>query len=187
MSDEWNQNNQHTDWQSQNQPTHDQNQGWQPQPQQEFQPEHQNFEPLHQPVVEPAHEPPAPNPELVRLDAIEAAIHELRAHIDELKASLHAPAVVEPEPAEAPAEAPIAVDPHADRLAAIETEISSIKTLIGAVAHNMSDLHADVKSNAELHAETRGIVDDQHQLVRGLNYIITSAIGTLTASAKTIK
>jgi hypothetical protein len=188
MSDEWNQNSQQNQWHTNDQPQHDQNQGWQ-QPvlqQQEFQPEHQHFGPSHEPVVVAAS--PAPTLELARLDAIEAAIQELRAHIDDLKSSLQAPAApaVELEPTPAPTEA-TAADPHADRLAGIEQEISHIRTLIGAVAHTVSDLHTDVKANADLNAETRGIVDDQHQLMRGLNYIITSAIGTLTASAKSVK
>ncbi len=206
MSDDWN-NNQQNQWHQNDQP-----QGHQDQPyhgdqgfQTYQQPEHQQFEPTHEPHVETvAHEDQfgaaqaepvvaAPSLELIRLDAIEAAIHELRAHIDDLKASLHAPAPVAHEHEAQAGHVPetdhaqAVVQSDADRLSSIETEIKSIKALIGTVSHTVSDLHADVKSTADLHAETRGIVDEQHQLMRGLNYIITSAVGTLTASAKTIK
>lgn len=75
-------------------------------------------------------------------------------------------------------------DTHGDRLVAIEQELAHLRTLVGAVAHSVSAIGADVKAHADLHAETRSIVDEQHQLMRGLNYIITSAIGTLTTAAK---
>lgn len=77
-----------------------------------------------------------------------------------------------------------AADAHGDRLAAIEQELSHLRTLVGAVAHSVSEIGTDVKAHADLHAETRAVVDEQHQLLRGLNYIITSAIGTLTTAAR---
>ncbi len=198
MSDDWNQQNndyhQNTGYHQDNQyqphqdQPHQDHQGEQQnfQPHTDFQPEHQSFEPAHEPVVQ---EPVvhAPGPDLVRLDAVEAAIQELRNHIDEMKAALHAQAAAKTDVAEEHVETPAATDPHADRLAAIEAEIGTVKAIVSDLAKSMTDVHADVKANAALHDETRGIVDEQHQLMRGLNYIITSAIGTLTASAKTVK
>jgi hypothetical protein len=191
MSDEWNNNQQTNDYHQPNQYQPHQEQSWgnhqgdqqtfQPQSDFQPQPEHQHFEPTHEPVIH------APSAELVRLDAVEAAIQELRTHINEMKASLHAQTEAKITPEPEPVEAPVATEAHADRLALIEAEIGSVKTHVIELAQAMADIHADVKSNAALHDETRGIVDEQHQLMRGLNYIITSAIGTLTASAKTVK
>ena len=231
MSDDWTNNQQHTEWQNPEPQPH-QDHGYQdPNHGNQFQTEQQTFQPhIEQPVfeadhqhAEPAHEPvveavaAAPSPEMLRLDAIEASINELRAHMEELKASLHAPHAAEAEvtaeaapvveaeeaavveqveaehveeaAAEAPAEAvaEAVVDHHAERLAAIETEIAEVKSLISKLYDTTAALHEDVKSNAARHAETQSIVDDQLQLSRGLNYIITSAIGTLTASAKSMK
>jgi len=195
MSDEWNHNQPQTGFHPHDD-NHanggafygDQHQGNQPyvQAPAEFQPAHQHFEPAHEPHVTPVTAPETADHG--RLDAIEAALAEIRGEIEALKSAVQAPAVEAaetPEAIAAVAEAPVpAADPHADRLASIETEIGHVKTLIGALAHTVATLHADVKSNADLHAETRAIVDEQHQLVRGLNYIITTAIGTLTAGAK---
>jgi hypothetical protein len=186
MSDDWNNNQQHQDHQDQ------------------YQPQQQHFETSAETPQELLTEPVAAGVDSSRLEAIEAALHEMRGHIHEIKAALAAPAAVEiadgpvaPETSEAVHE-PVAndeptkveepaVDTHGDRLAAIESELSSIKTLLGAVAHNLADIQSDVKSHTDLHAETKAIVDEQHQLMRGLNYIITSAIGTLTTAAKSGK
>jgi len=211
MSDEWNNNQPHPDYQPQDQFQH----------QPEYhQPEHQHFEPTSdqghdqspESSAEPA--PAAVGFDTARLEAIEAALNELRGHVHELKASIEArdvahtaaepePAVTEPEvvaepapvdpaPVESAIEEPThveepAVGIHDDRLASIETELATIRTLIGAVAHTLADVQSDVKSHTGLHAETKALVDDQQQLLRGLSYIITSAIGTLTASAKSVK
>lgn len=164
MSDEWNHDQQH----------HDQNQGnWQGE--QSWQSPETHHEP-HQPA-ETVSAPVEQVSEVSRFEAIEAAISELKANVEALKADLPA-AVIHPvadHQADAPEHAAAAAG--TDKLAAIETELAALRELVTSIA-------GDVKSHADLHAETRAIVDEQHQLMRGLNYIITSAIGTLTSAAK---
>lgn len=174
MSDEWNHDQQH----------HDQNQGnWQGEQSWQAPEVHQEVhQEAHQPV-ETFNAPVEPVSEVSRFEAIEAAIAELKANVEALKADLPA-AVIHPvadQNADAAEHTPAA---DGDKLAAIELELSHLRTLIGSVAHSVSEIGADVKAHADLHAETRAIVDEQHQLMRGLNYIITSAIGTLTSAAK---
>lgn len=164
MSDEWNHDQQH----------HDQNQGnWQGEQSWQAPEGHQEN---HQPV-ETFNDTVEPVSEVSRFEAIEAAITELKANVEALKAERPAAVihpVAETEHADAAEHTPAA---SGDKLATIETELAALRELVTTIA-------GDVKSHADLHAETRAIVDEQHQLMRGLNYIITSAIGTLTSAAK---
>ena len=147
-------------------------------------------------VTEAVHSAPV-TVEPSRLDAIEAAIAELRVGLAELKASQ---TVAHVEPAAVVAHethhidtAP-AHDLHADRLQAIEAALAEVKDSInGLTSHlatitsGISAVQSDVESHKVLHADTKALVDEQHDLMRGLNYIITSAIGSLTANAKAPK
>ena len=171
-------------------------QPYQDQPHQDFQPQppqqtdHQGWMPQMETVQAAAADLVAPHVPAVdtsRLDAIEAAIQELRTGVSELREAhaahpaalvTEAPAPVDPTPA-APAH-----DAHADRLAGIEATLVEVKSSLAAISTALTALSGDVESHKALHADTKALVDEQHTLMRGLNYIITSAIGTLTANAK---
>lgn len=170
MSDDWNHDQQH----------HDQNHGdWQGD--QAYHPPQPPNPEFGSEVAHPADQPS----EDTRLAAIEAAIADLKANVADLKAGLP-PAVIHPV-GEAQASDIAAPAPDGDKLVAIEAELASLRELVTSIAGNMSTIGADVKTHADLHAETRAIVDEQHQLMRGLNYIITTAIGTLTSATRPTK
>ncbi|MDR3374997.1 MAG: hypothetical protein P4L98_14815 [Ancalomicrobiaceae bacterium] len=151
-----------------------------------------------------------PDPILARLDAIDTSLAELRASIDELKAERAAAEVVVVEPVVAAvsvAEAPVADETPADVAAAepvvvaepapvidhtprfdtLEAAVAELSTRLGEVHAGVVALAGDVADHRNLHASTQAMIDEQHNLMRGLNYIITAAIGTLTAAAKPTK
>jgi hypothetical protein len=170
---------------------------------------HQNHEQAEAPAAEVAVEAPAeaeavaedpkPDPILARLDAIDASLADLRAGIDELKAA-QAVVVVEPvvavsvadaapadvaaaEPVVVAKPAAVAVD-HSARFDALEAAVAELSASLGQVHAGVVALSGDVADHRTLHASTQAMIDEQHNLMRGLNYIITAAIGTLTAAAK---
>lgn len=160
--------------------------------------EGETYSPEQQPAEAQGHEGPAaePDPVLTRLEAIEATLAELRSSIEELKAHKAEAAsqeeVVEttaeallPEPATVAglSPAPAHAD-HGPRFDRLEVAIAELRDSLGQVNASITALTGDVAEHRTLHTTTQAMIDEQHNLMRGLNYIITAAIGTLTSAAK---
>ncbi len=143
----------------------------------QYQPEHthhETYEPEQAAVSEPV-----PSAESLRLDAIEAAIGELKAGIAELKA-LHEARPVHHEPVPEPVhlvEAAVAAEPvpdlTAERLGGIEATLAEVRSTVGGMSASFGDiagvlasLKADIDQHKSLHAETQAMVDEQHNLMR---------------------